>query len=382
MTIPIDYDLLRLAWWALLGLVLIGFAVMDGFDMGVAILLPFVARTETERRVVINSIGPVWDGNQVWLILGGGAAFAAWPPLYATAFSAFYIPLLLVLAALILRPVGFDFRNKVALTAWRTVWDWALFLGGFVPTLVFGIAMGNLLIGVPFHFTSELRAIYTGGFLFDLLKPFPLLCGLVSLSMLIMHGGTFLVLKTEGQIEARARRAVLLGAMALVGLFTVAGVLVATLIDGHLVVSGLPGDGPSNPLLKQVTVNQGGWLGNYVDYPWMLAAPLLGFIGPLLAALLTLKQRPGWAFVASAAAVLGVVSTAGLALFPFILPSSTNPSHGLTVWDSSSSPLTLFIMLIATVVVLPMVASYTVFVYRVLRGKVTASQIESGGHMY
>ncbi|MBC7905189.1 MAG: cytochrome d ubiquinol oxidase subunit II [Rhodospirillaceae bacterium] len=382
MTVPLDYEILRLAWWALLGLVLIGFAVMDGFDMGVAILLPVVARTDTERRVVINSIGPVWDGNQVWLILGGGAAFAAWPPLYATAFSAFYIPLLLVLAALILRPVGFDFRNKVEHRHWRTWWDWALFLGGFVPTLVFGVAMGNLLIGVPFHFTSELRAIYTGGFLFDLLQPFPLLCGLVSLAMLVMHGGTFLVLKTEGVIETRARRAVLLGAVALVGLFTFAGALVATIIDGHLVVSGLPGDGPSNPLLKKVTVDAGGWLANYVEYPWMLAAPLLGVFGPLVTALLTVMRRSGWAFVSSAAAVFGVVSTTGLALFPFILPSSTNPSHGLTVWDASSSPLTLFIMLIATVVVLPIVASYTVFVYRVLRGKVTAAHIESGGHMY
>jgi len=383
MTIPLDYEILRLAWWALLGIVLIGFAVMDGFDMGVAILLPFVARTEIERRVVINSIGPVWDGNQVWLILGGGAAFAAWPPLYATAFSAFYIPLLLVLAALILRPVGFDFRNKVEHTAWRATWDWGLFLGGFVPTLVFGIAMGNLLLGVPFRFTPELRVVFSGGVLFDLLKPFALLCGLVSLAMLVMHGGTFLALKTEGLIEDRARRAVLVGAVALIVTFALAGVWVATVIPGHLVVSGLPVDGPSNPLLKKVTLDAGGWLTNYVDYPWMLAAPALGFLAPQLAIWLTLQRMAGWAFVASALAVLGVVSTAGLSLFPFILPSSAQPDHGLTVWDASSSPLTLFIMLVATLVVLPVVASYTLFVYRVLRGKITAEHIESGGsHLY
>jgi cytochrome d ubiquinol oxidase subunit II len=383
MTVPLDYEILRLAWWLLLGLVLIGFAVMDGFDMGVAILLPFVARTETERRVVINSIGPVWDGNQVWLILGGGAAFAAWPPLYATAFSAFYIPLLLVLAALILRPVGFDFRNKVEHTAWRATWDWGLFLGGFVPTLIFGIAMGNMLLGVPFRFTPELRVVFSEGVLLHLLKPFALLCGLVSLAMLVMHGGTFLALKTEGAIEDRARRAVLVGALALIAAFAVAGVWVATIIPGHLVVSGLLVDGPSNPLMKKVTLDAGGWLSNYVDYPWMLAAPALGFLGPQLAIWLTLQRKAGWAFVASALAVLGVVSTAGLSLFPFILPSSTQPDHGLTVWDSSSSPLTLFIMLVATVVVLPVVASYTVFVYRVLRGKITAEHIESGGsHLY
>lgn len=377
---PVDYELLRLAWWLLLGLVLIGFAVMDGFDMGVAILLPVAARTDTERRIVINSIGPVWDGNQVWLILGGGAAFAAWPPLYATAFSAYYIPLLLVLAALILRPVGFDFRNKVGHSAWRRAWDWGLFIGGFVPTLVFGVAVGNLFTGVPFHFTDELRAIYTGGFLFDLLRPFPLLCGLVSLAMMVMHGGTFLALKTEGAVEARARGAVYVGAAALAALFALAGALIATVIDGYVVVAGADPAGPSNPLSKQVMRVPGGWLLNYRIMPLMLVAPGLGFAGAMAAAGLTLMGRPGWAFVASSLSVLGVVATAGLSLFPFLMPSSTRPDHSLTIWDSSSSPLTLFIMLVATVVVLPIVASYTVFVYRVLRGKITAGHIEQHGH--
>lgn len=377
MSVPLDYDLLRLAWWALLGLVLIGFAVMDGFDLGVAILLPVVARNDEERRTVIDSIGPVWDGNQVWLILGGGAAFAAWPPLYATAFSVFYIPLLLVLAALILRPVGFDFRNKLEHSRWRGTWDWALFLGGFVPSVVFGVAMGNLLLGVPFSLTPELRVVYGDVYLLGHLHPFTLLCGLVSLSMMVMHGGTFLALKTEGVLEARARRAVLAGAVALVVLFSIAGILVATAIDGHIMITAPAVNGPSDPLLKQVQVQAGAWLANYHDFPWMLIAPALGFAGAVAAVLLTWARWPGWAFVASAASVSGVVATAGLSLFPFILPSSINPDHGLTVWDASSSPLTLFIMLIATVVVLPLVAGYTVFVYRVLRGKVT---IGSGYH--
>ena len=379
MHVPLSYDILRLAWWVLLGLVLIGFAVMDGFDLGAAILLPVVARGDTERRVVINAIGPVWDGNQVWLILGGGAAFAAWPAVYATAFSAFYIPLLLVLAALILRPVGFDFRNKVEHAAWRGVWDTALFLGGLVPSLVFGIAMGNLLVGVPFAFTPELRTVFAPGFLLHLLTPFPLLCGLVSLAMIVMHGATFVALKTEGAIEARARRAVWLAALALVALFAIAGIIVATRLGGHLIVSHPP-HGPSNPTLKSVVVDRGGWLANFLAAPWMLIAPALGLLAPLAAAGLTALRRPGWAFIASAGAEFGIVATAGLALFPFLLPSSLNPSHGLTVWDASSSPLTLFIMLVATVVVLPIVASYTTFVYRVLRGKVTAEHIESQGH--
>ncbi len=380
---PVDYEILRLAWWLLLGLVLIGFAVMDGFDMGVAILLPVAARTDTERRVVINSIGPVWDGNQVWLILGGGAAFAAWPPLYATSFSAFYIPLLLVLAALILRPVGFDFRNKIENPTWRRVWDWALFLGGFVPSLVFGVAVGNLFTGVPFHFTGELRAIYTGGFLFELLRPFPLLCGVVSVAMVVMHGATFLALKTEAEVERRARVAVYAGAAALTALFALAGILIATVVDGYMVVAGGDPLGPSDPLTKEVAKAPGLWLANYEAFPLMLVAPALGFAGALAAVGFTLMGWPGWAFVASSGSVFGVVTTAGLSLFPFLMPSSTEPGHSLTVWDSSSSPLTLFIMLIATVVVLPIVASYTVFVYRVLRGKVTAGHIETHGkHLY
>ena len=156
-----DFPTLKVIWWLLLGILLIGFAIMDGFDLGAGMLLPFIGRSDTERRVVINTIGPVWEGNQVWLILGGGAIFAAWPALYAASFSGFYLAMMLVLAALILRPVGFKFRSKMPGARWRANWDWALFVGGLVPSLVFGVAMGNLLEGVPFSFDSELRATYT-----------------------------------------------------------------------------------------------------------------------------------------------------------------------------------------------------------------------------
>ena len=152
----LDYETLRVIWWVLLGVLLIGFAVMDGFDLGVGILLPFVARTDGERRVVVNAVGPVWEGNQVWLILGGGAIFAAWPLIYAVAFSGFYLAMLVVLLALILRPVGFKFRSKMPGTRWRATWDWLLFLGGFVPALIFGVAVGNALVGAPFTFDDTL----------------------------------------------------------------------------------------------------------------------------------------------------------------------------------------------------------------------------------
>src|SRR5690606_31451181 len=176
----IDYETLRLVWWLLLGVLLIAFAVMDGFDLGTQTLLPFVAKSDIERRVVINAVGPVWEGNQVWLILGGGAIFAAWPPLYAVSFSSFYLAMFAILAALILRPVGFKYRSKRESETWRRNWDWALFVGGAVPTLIFGVAVGNVLLGIPFRFDNDLRIFYEGTTLFELLKPFALLCGLVS----------------------------------------------------------------------------------------------------------------------------------------------------------------------------------------------------------
>ncbi len=192
----IDYGTLKVIWWVLLGILLIGFAATDGFDMGVATLLPFVAKNDVERRVAINTIGPVWEGNQVWFVLGGGAIFAAWPPLYAVSFSGFYLAMFVVLAALILRPVGFKYRSKRPDAGWRRNWDIALFVGGFVPALIFGVAVGNVLQGVPFRLTEDLRTIYEGSF-FGLLNPFALLCGLLSVAMLVMHGGAWLF-GTEG----------------------------------------------------------------------------------------------------------------------------------------------------------------------------------------
>jgi len=188
-SIPLDYETLRLIWWALLGILLIGFAVMGGMDLGMGTLLPFVARTDEERRVVLNLSGPTWEGNQVWLVLGGGAIFAAWPAIYAASFSGFYLAMIAILLALILRPVGFKFRGKIADPRWRTAWDWALFVGGFVPSLIFGVAVGNLFLGVPYQLDDTLRASYQGNF-FGLLTPFALLTGLFVLANLSI-GYTF-----------------------------------------------------------------------------------------------------------------------------------------------------------------------------------------------
>lgn len=381
MPIPIDYETLRIVWWALLGILLIGFAIMDGFDLGTAILLPFIGRTDLERRMLINSVGPVWEGNQVWFILGGGAAFAAWPPLYAISFSGFYLAMLVVLLALILRPVAIKFRGKIDNDAWRKICDIALFISGIVPTLIFGVAFGNLLLGVPFHFDDELRAHYTGSF-FGLLNPFAVLSGLVSIAMLTTHGAAYAYLKTVEPLAERARRAGLIGGLATAALFALAGLTVYAVVKGYLVTSPIDPTGPSNPLRKSVAVTDGAWLANYRAQPWTLLAPALGLVGPLVAAALFSARRAGPAFTASAIGILGIIATPGLAMFPFILPSSSQPNASLTVWDASSSHMTLFVMLIATAIFMPIILAYTAWVYRVMRGKITPEMLEPGRHSY
>jgi cytochrome bd ubiquinol oxidase subunit II len=374
-----DYETLRLIWWALLGVLLIGIAVMDGFDLGSAILLPVVGRTDLERRIVINTVGPVWEGNQVWLIVAGAAIFAAWPPLYAVAFSGFYLAMLLLLLSLILRPVGFKFRSKLDGKRWRTVWDAALFVGGLVPALVYGVAFGNVLVGVPFHFDDTLRMTYEGS-LGALFNPFALLCGLVSVTMIAMHGATWLAVKTEAPVRERAMRAAAIVGAALVALFVIGGFWVSG-IDGYVLGHFAGANGPSNPLMKQVTRATGQLLANYHAHPWMLTAPAVALVAAGMAVLLSMLRRaPGTAFVSSGIAVAAVIATAGLSQFPFLLPSSSDPGSSLTIWDASSSRATLGIMLAVTVVFLPIIMIYTGWVYRVLRGPVTAASIVKDPH--
>ena len=372
---PLDYDILRFIWWALLGVLLIGFAVLDGYDLGTAMLLPFVARSDAERRQARETIEPHWEGHQVWLILGGGAAFAAWPLLYAVSFSGFYIAMLLVLVTLILRPVGFTFRDKLEDPRWRGFWDWALAIGGFVPSLVFGVAFGNLLLGVPFGFDAEMRLSYTGTFL-GLLNPFGILAGLVSVAMLAMHGAAFLAVKADGMVAERAsqvlRRAGLIAAV----LFILAGIWIALGIEGYVIAGAIDHAGPSNPLAKSVARETGAWMRNYGIHAGLIAAPVLGITGPLLAAVLSRPRGSVAALIASSLGVAGIIASAGLSLFPFLLPSSTHPEASLTVWDASSSALTLFIMLIAVLVFLPIVLVYTGAVMRLMRGRVHLVDVE------
>jgi cytochrome bd ubiquinol oxidase subunit II len=371
----LNYEILRLIWWALLGILLIGFAVMDGFDLGAAMLLPFVSRTDAERRIAINTVGPVWEGNQVWLVLGAGAIFAAWPTLYAVAFSGFYLAMFLALCALILRPVSFKFRSKLNNPIWRSSWDWTLFACGLVPALIFGVAFGNVLQGAPFRFDETMRMSYEGRLL-GLLNPFALLCGLVSVAMLAMHGGAYLALKAGPPVAARAAFVARGAAIVMIGLFVVGGLWVAFGIDGYAIIGPIAHDGPSNPLLKEVTRAAGAWMTNYSTYPWMMLAPCLAIAAALLTIVLLGGARNGLAFITSAGSVASVIATAGLSIFPFLLPSSLDPKASLTVWDASSSRLTLAIMLGVTLLLLPIVLVYTAWVYRVLRGRVTLAYVD------
>jgi len=372
-----DYATLKVIWWLLIGALFIGFALTDGFDMGAGTLNPFLGRNDDERRVVINTVGPHWDGNQVWFITAGGAIFAAWPLVYAAAFSGFYIALLLVLFALILRPVGFEYRSKLPTPAWRTFWDWALFAGSAVPALVFGVAFGNLLQGVPFHYDAELAPHYTGSF-FALLNPFALLAGVLSLALLVLHGATYLQLRIEGVLRERAKRAARLAAATVIVAFAAAGLWLVYGIEGYRIVS-MPAPGASFvPLAKAVERAAGAWLANYKTYPWMMVAPALGFLGAIAALVLSGARRAAaWAFVASAIAIVGVILTAGFSMFPFVMPSSSDPASSLTVWDATSSHKTLQLMFWAVVVFLPIVLAYTIWVYRVMRGKVTVDKIRA-----
>ncbi|MCG9729211.1 cytochrome d ubiquinol oxidase subunit II [Shewanella sp. Isolate13] len=370
-----DYEILRFVWWALIGVLFIGFAVTDGFDMGVGALLPIIGKDDTERRIMINSIAPHWDGNQVWLITAGGALFAAWPMVYGVSFSGFYIAMMLTLFALFLRPVGFDYRSKIEDPRWRKSWDWALFVGGFVPPLIIGVAFGNLLQGVPFNFDEYLRATYHGGF-FGLLNPFGLLAGLVCVSMFMLQGATWLQMKTEGELRVRATKISQLLAVALFVLFGAAGVWLVNGIDGYVITSAIDTHGISDPTLKTVAVEAGAWLVNYDKYPVTMLFPVLGLLMPILVLLSSRMNRSGFAFFFSSLGIAAVILTCGAAMFPFVMPSSLEPNVSLTMWDSTASQMSLTVMTWAAIIFVPIVLSYTVWTYLKMFGRLSRDFIE------
>ncbi|QXE16684.1 cytochrome d ubiquinol oxidase subunit II [Pectobacterium atrosepticum] len=374
-----EYEVLRFIWWLLIGILLIGFAITDGFDMGVGILVRLMGRGDTERRVMINSIAPHWDGNQVGLITAGGALFAAWPMVYAAAFSGFYIAMILVLASLFFRPVGFDYRSKIEDPRWRGMWDWGIFIGSFVPPVVIGVAFGNLLQGVPFHVDEYLRLYYTGNF-FQLLNPFGLLAGVVSLTMILTQGATYLMMRTTGDLHVRSKSAAQISALAMMVAFALAGVWVIYGIDGYVVTSAINTAAESNPLRKEVVQQAGAWLVNFNNHPILWAIPVLGVVLPVLTTLMARVEKGAWAFLFSSLTIACVILTAGIAMFPFIMPSVTVPNVSLTVWDATSSLLTLKVMTVVAIIFVPIVLSYTAWCYYKMFGRITKEQVEQNTH--
>ncbi|KHT64633.1 cytochrome d ubiquinol oxidase subunit 2 [Photobacterium gaetbulicola] len=369
-----EYEVLRFIWWVLIGVLCIGFAVTDGFDMGVGVLSRIIGKTDNERRVMINSIAPHWDGNQVWLITAGGALFAAWPLVYATAFSGFYFAMIITLAALWLRPIGFDYRSKIEDPKWRETWDKAIFVGSFVPPVIFGVAFGNLMQGVPFELNEFLIPTYKGSF-FGLLNPFALLCGIVSILMITTQGAAYLQMKTTDAIRERARRVAMLTSVGTAVCFAIAGIW-AQSIEGYIVTSEIMTNAPSNPLTKEVMRQSGALFANFDAYPLLWIAPALAVVMPVLTVLSSRANRGALAFITSSLTMAGVILTAGFALFPFIMPSSLVPNHSLTMWDATSSELTLNIMTGVAAVMVPIILAYTSWCYYKMFGRLDTKYIE------
>ena len=374
----LDYEILRIIWWVLVIVLLIGFSVTDGFDMGVTALLPVAGKKEVERRIMINSIAPHWDGNQVWLLTAGGAIFAAWPIVYSVAFSGFYIALFLVLAALFFRPIGFEYRAKIDNPTWRSVWDWGLFAGGFVPSLVFGVAFGNLLQGVPFELNELSQATYTGSF-FALLNPFALLCGVLSLAMLMTHGANWLQMKTTEELRDRARSVSQIGAIVTLITFVLAGAWLY-FKEGYVVTSVVDHFAPSSPMNKEVAVETSAWFRNFNEMPILWIFPALAVVAALLNAAFSKANRCGFAFFFSALTMTGVIITAAVSMFPFVMPSSSHPEQSLLMWDATSSELTLTLMFFLALIFVTISLCYTIWSYTKMFGRLDANFIDENKH--
>lgn len=374
-----NYEILRITWWIIIGVLLIGFAITDGFDMGVGMLMRLFGRDDVERRIMINTIAPHWDGNQVWLITAGGALFAAWPMVYAAAFSGFYIAIILMLVSLLFRPVGFDYRSKIEDRRWRNMWDWAIFWGSFVSPVVIGVAFGNLLQGVPFQIDRDLRLYYNGDLL-QMLNPFGILAGIVSLAMFLTQGGTYLQMRTTGDLQLRMRNISKITALITMVTFLLAGVWLINNIDGFIITSVIDHAAESNPLHKEVTRQTGAWMTNYFRYPGLWIIPTLGVVLPLLIIVFCHLGYSAWAFLLSSTTITCIILTAGITLFPFIMPSSIMPKASLTLWDATSSLGTLKVMTIIAMIFIPIILFYTAWSYYKMFGRINKEYIEQNTH--
>ena len=370
----IDYEVLKILWWIILGMVLIVYAATSGFDAGITIILPFL-KTEEKRRVLLNTSAPVWDGNQTWIIFAGGGLFIAWPVVYATAFSGLYFLMFFILWALFLRPPGYDYRGKLPSYRWKRFWDWALFTSGIVPVFVFGLAFGNCLIGFPFHFDpTTFRDYYTGG-LGSLFNGFSILSGIAAVLMVIMHGAAYMQRRTEGELRELGHKLHYIFTISLLITFTFAGYLVAYHLNGYILVAS-PKDATLYPLNSIVTQKVGAWIDSYSVYPWKIFGPIAAYLGMFFALWANYMRWYAVCFWSNVLAIGGMIGTIGFTLFPFIMPSMTNPDQSLTVWNSTSSQYALDIMLYIGVILFIVILSYKTYTYYTLWSKKKTLTIE------
>jgi len=334
---------LNTIWFILIAVLFIGFFVLEGFDYGVGILLPFLGKNDLERRAIINTIGPHWDGNEVWMITAGGAMFAAFPNWYATLFSGFYLPLVIMLLALIVRGVAFEYRSKRESQTWRNRWDWMIFIGSFIPALLWGIAISNIIRGVPIDGNMN----YTGTF-FTLLNPYSLLGGVTALAIFTLHGAIFLSLKLSNDLLERARK--IARQMWLPSVF----LLFAYIIVGYF----------DTDMFSKLGVNPG-------------VIPILGGISILTVGWLLKVKREGWAFLLTALTIAFSTITIFIGLYPRVMVSSINPEWSLTIYNASSSPYTLKTMTIIAIIFVPIVLAYQAWSFWVFRKRIsTKSRLE------
>ena len=370
-----DYATLKLVWWLIIGVLMIGYAVTDGYALGVAGLLTLIGKKDEERRVLINIVAPHWDGNQVWFIALGGCVFAGWPLLYATSFSGFYFAMLLVLCLLIVRPLCFEYRSKVA-DCYKKYCDLGLMLGGILVPVLLGVAVGNLFRGFGFTFDHTMRSHFSENF-WALINPFALFCGVLSLCMIGLQGTTWINWRVTGVIRTRAIRIAYGCAIAIIVLFALGGVWVNVLPGYHVVSIDI--HGAAVPLNKTVEVIKGAWLNNYHIYPLAMIAPVLGFVGAAFS-LVFIRHIPWLSFLSSSLAIAGIISTAGISLFPFLLPSNAMPNASLTLWDAASSMYTLSIISVIAIVFITIIISYTAWCYYKMWRKIDVATVMRETH--
>lgn len=374
-----DYDTLQVIWWILVGVLLIGFALTNGMDMAVSSLTFLVTKNSKERSAIIGTVAPHWDGNQVWLITAGGAVFAAWPEVYAASFSGLYWAMILVLFGIWLRPLAFDYRNHKDDETWLKRWDIALTVGSAIPMLIFGVAFGNLLQGLPFYADENVRWHYDGYFLtalLPLLNPFALLCGIISVLMLLTQGCLWIQLRTVDEIAVRARVWTFRFGMATAALFILAGLWSFFLPGWQL--DALAPEGSFHTITgKTVSVIENGLFENYAAVPVVIIVPILAFVGMLLSAIYGKQGRAGKGILFSSLGIAFTIMTAAVALFPFVMPSSIDPASSLTIWDATSSHFTLNVMTYAVIIFVPIVLVYTVWAYTKMWNKASADDVTS-----